>query len=130
MMKKLLIALGLSVLASAGVAQEDPLSPYKWTARPIVIFAESELDPRVGQQLRMLEARQNELDERDVVVIVIVDTDPDNALRQELRPRDFMFVLIGKDGEVKYRKPDPVSVREIVRLIDRMPLRLQELGQS
>ena len=34
-------------------------------------------------------------------------------------------VLVGKDGEVKYRKPSPVTVREVIRLIDRMPLRRQ-----
>ena len=127
-MKEFLLALGVGTLASVGVAEAKPLDQYRWTARPIVVFADSALDPRVRQQLDMLEARAAELEERDVVIIV--DTEEGGALREELRPRDFMFVLIGKDGEVKYRKPDPVSVREIIRLIDRMPLRLQEMGRS
>ena len=97
-------------------------------ARPAIIFADSELDPRVQRQLDLFDARAEELDERDVVIIV--DTESDSVLRERFRPRDFQLVLIGKDGQVKYRKPDPVSVREIIRLIDRMPLRLQELGQS
>lgn len=126
-MKKLFLAVGLSWFTLAAMAQDNPFAAYKWTARPVVIFADSTLDPRVAQQLSMLEARQAELSERDVVIIV--DTDADSPLRETLRPRDFMFVLIGKDGEVKYRKPDPVPVRDIIRLIDRMPMRQQEMGR-
>lgn len=126
---KLLSLFVLAVLMPVmAAAQSAGLDKYRWVARPIVIFADSRLDPRVAQQVGMLEARQAELDERDVVVIV--DTEDGSALRQALRPRDFQFVLIGKDGQVKYRKPDPVSVREILRLIDRMPLRQQEMGRS
>ena len=123
----LLIAIAaLPATALPGSAQEaDPLAEYLWVARPVVIFADSPLDPRVAEQLAEFEEQAEELEERDVVVIV--DTDPDSALRDVLRPRDFQFVLIGKDGEVKYRRPDPVPVRELSRLIDRMPSRQDEL---
>ncbi|QHQ34001.1 DUF4174 domain-containing protein [Algicella marina] len=106
---------------------EEGLDAFKWVARPVVIFADAEADPRVAQQLQYLEQETDALLERDV--IIIVDTDPaaNGPLRQKLRPRDFMFVLVGKDGQVKYRKPDPVPVRELMRLIDRMPMRQQEV---
>lgn len=48
-------------------------------------------------------------------------------MRQRLRPRGFMLVLIGKDGGVKLRKPVPWDVREISRSIDKFPLRQQEI---
>jgi hypothetical protein len=38
-----------------------------------------------------------------------------------------MLALIGKDGEIKLRKPAPWDVREITRSIDKMPLRAQEM---
>ena len=62
-------------------------------------------------------------------VIVLTDTDPaaQSPIRQKLRPRGFMMVLIGKDGGVKLRKPLPWTVREISRSIDKMPMRLQEV---
>ena len=47
--------------------------------------------------------------------------------RLRLRPRGFMMVLMGKDGEVELRKPAPWSIREISRSIDKMPLRQQEI---
>lgn len=103
------------------------LADLKWVSRPIVIFADAAIDPRLAQQLASFEARQADLDERDVVVVI--DTDPDTLsdLRRKFRPRDFTILVIGKDGEVKYRKPNPITVREVMRLIDRMPLRQQEI---
>lgn len=116
---------GAADLTVSGAAQS--LDELKWVSRPIVIFADAENDPRVRQQLEMFEARSEELEERDVVVIVDSDPAADSALRDKLHPRDFMFVLIGKDGQVKYRKPNPVPVRELIRVIDRMPMRQQEI---
>lgn len=105
---------------------DDPLAEYLWTARPLVIFADSPNDPRYLQQIAAIDARRADLAERDV--IVLTDTEPaGSALRTVLRPRDFMIVLIGKDGQVKLRKPFPWDVRELSRAIDKMPLRQQEM---
>ena len=64
-------------------------------------------------------------------MIVFVDTDPtaSGPLRKALRPRGFQLVLIGKDGGVKLRKPRPWTVRELNRVIDKMPMRQQEIRQ-
>ena len=50
-------------------------------------------------------------------------------LREKLRPRGFMLVLIGKDGGVKLRKPFPYNVRELSRNIDKMPMRQREIRE-
>ncbi|MEL6127837.1 MAG: DUF4174 domain-containing protein [Pseudomonadota bacterium] len=113
-----------ALAAGPGVA-DTPLDPYLWVARPVIVFADSDRDPRLATQLEEFARAERELEDRDVVVII--DTDPESALRTELRPRDFMFVLVGKDGEVKYRKPRPVPVRELSRVIDKMPMRQQEM---
>lgn len=103
------------------------IDDFIWLARPVVVFADSPDDPRFRQQMDMLSARPDELAERDV--IVVTDTAPDarSDLRLRLRPRGFMLVIMGKDGEVELRKPGPWSVREISRTIDKMPLREQEV---
>lgn len=123
----IIAALGASVPALATDITQPGLAELKWVSRPIVIFADSPADPRLAQQLASLEQNQADLDERDVVVLV--DTDPGTLsdLRRKFRPRDFNVLVIGKDGEVKYRKPNPITVREVIRLIDRMPMRQQEL---
>lgn len=108
-------------------AAEVNLDTFKWSARPVIVFADSANDPAFARQLELLEARTNELVDRDVVLIT--DTDPENRteLRTKLRPRGFMLTLIGKDGGVKLRKPFPWDVRELTRQIDKMPIRRQEI---
>ena len=113
----------LMMIEAPGATLDD----FLWTARPLIVFADSENDPRFTQQMEYIAEDWIELAERDV--IVVVDTDPAarSAIRTELRPRGFMLVLIGKDGFKYLRKPLPWDVREISRSIDKMPLRQQEL---
>lgn len=108
-------------------ADEVDLNDFSWVARPVIVFANADRDPAFEQQMELLRARLDDLAERDVVIIV--DTDPagESALRTKLRPRGFMLVLIGKDGQVKLRKPFPWDVRELSRSIDKMPMRRQEI---
>lgn len=98
-----------------------------WIARPVVVFADNPNDPRFVQQIDLLTARVDELAERDVIILVDTDPSAQSALRTRLRPRGFMLVIMGKDGEIELRKPAPWSVREITRSIDKMPLRQQEV---
>lgn len=111
-------------------AGEQSLDAFKWITRPVVIFADSPADPRFIEQMQHIERGLEELRDRDVVVLV--DTTPDvlSPLREELRPRGFVLVLIGKDGGVKLRKPSPWTVRELSRTIDKMPMRQQEIRDA
>jgi len=110
------------------VTKDTDLSSYQWTHRPIVVFANSPEDVNYTRQIKMLESGLNRLLVRDVVVLT--DTNPSEVspLRELLRPRGFALLLIGKDGQVKLRKPFPWSVRELSRAIDKMPMRRQELN--
>lgn len=108
-------------------ATEINLDDFRWIARPVIIFGESPFDPVFQRQMDLLLDRVDELAERDV--LLITDTNPDtlSAIRERLRPRSFMLAVIGKDGEIKLRKPAPWDVRELSRSIDKMPMRRQEL---
>jgi hypothetical protein len=115
-------ALGLVPLDGA----EIELADFLWVARPVVVFADTPADPRFIEQMELLAARPEELAARDVVIITDTDPSARSELRRELRPRGFMLVVIGKDGN-KLRKPSPWDVREITRSIDKMPLRQEEI---
>ncbi|KPA22114.1 hypothetical protein shim_15610 [Shimia sp. SK013] len=108
-------------------AAEADLGAFLWVNRPLVVFADTDRDPRFVQQMALIDTLAHELAERDVVVLI--DTDPANpsAWRTKLRPRGFMLVLIGKDGNPYLRKPFPWDVREISASIDKMPMRQQEM---
>jgi hypothetical protein len=103
------------------------LSEFIWIKRPLVVFADSPADPRYVQQMAFLTERLDDLAERDVVVLTDTNADEMTELRRKLRPRGFMLALIGKDGSVYLRKPLPWDVREITRVIDKMPMRQQEI---
>ena len=104
----------LATLATATNA--DPLEPYLWQNRPVVVFANTPNDLLFQRQMELLEDGKAELEDRDVIVIVDTDANAEETteLRKKLRPRGFQLVLIGKDGQVKLRKPRPWTVREFI----------------
>lgn len=110
-------------------ADENDLSQFLWINRPVVVFADSPADPRFAEQMENLEKGVDMLLDRDVVVLTDTNPAAKSPLRQKLRPRGFMLVLMGKDGEVKLRKPLPWTVREITRSIDKTPEREREINQ-
>lgn len=108
---------------------ETELAAFLWRKRPIMVFADTPADPRFIDQIAMLEAEAARLLERDVVVLTDTDPGARSPARQKLRPRGFQFVLLAKDGTVALRKPAPLSVREITRTIDKMPMRQREIEE-
>lgn len=128
-----------AVAQTAGDAVNEPLffsmnevnlEQFKWKKRPVVVFADSDLDPAFEDQIKKLRARPTELVARDVVVIMDTSPEPLSDLRRSLRPRGFMLVLLSKDGTVNVRKPFPWDVREITRSIDKMPIRKREIRDA
>ena len=111
-------------------AIEADLNEFKWKFRPVVVFADSENDPAFIEQMDLITAEAARLAERDVVVIVDTDPDARSAIRLRMRPRGFMLTLVGKDGQIKIRKPFPQDVREITASIDKMPIRQREIRDA
>jgi len=112
-------------VAAADVALED----FKWQARPLIVFTDSPLDPAFIDQMDLLEARMADVIDRDIVIIVDSDPSAKSELRDTFHPNGFAFILLGKDGGVKLRKPFPWDMREISRVIDKMPMRKREIEE-
>ena len=108
-------------------ASEVDIDEFRWIARPIVVFADTPANPAFTRQVELIQERIGELARRDVVVVTDADPAAESDLRQQLRPRGFMLVLMNKEGSVALRKPSPWDVREITRSIDKTPERQQEL---
>ncbi|QIE47355.1 DUF4174 domain-containing protein [Pseudohalocynthiibacter aestuariivivens] len=142
---KQLLALVIACIIAAPLAAEEvavvpeqsifvdgtdvDLNEFLWKNRPLVIFADSEFDQRFVRQMELLNARLDELAERDVVILTDTDPSAQSPLRERLRPRGFMLALIVKDGTIYLRKPFPWDVREITRTIDKLPMRQQEIRE-
>lgn len=143
-MKKLMFA--LSFLANPVFAEtavddwrQNPAAPipaadiviadFKWQARPVIVFADSKFDPAFILQMEYLAEGETDLVDRDIVWIVDTDTETQSDLRRKLRPHGFGLVLIGKDGGIKLRNALPWDLREISRVIDKMPMRQLEVEE-
>jgi hypothetical protein len=112
------------------VTPSTDIGAYEWQNRVLVIFANSDRDPRLQDQLDMINQKVEALRERDVVVAIDTDPSMSSNLRKTFRPHGFMILLIGKDGHKALRKPFPWDIREISRTIDKMPMRQQEMRQD
>ncbi|MEO0358098.1 MAG: DUF4174 domain-containing protein [Pseudomonadota bacterium] len=143
-MKKILLALTLltsPALANTTVEDwiESPgvpiagdqidLSDFKWRARALIVFAESEFDPSFIQQMEWLTTETDALIDRDILWVFDTNAETPSDLRRQFRPHGFTLILIGKDGEIKLRKALPFDMREISRSIDKMPLRQLEVEE-
>ncbi len=112
------------------VTPTTELGAYEWKNRVLIVFANSDRDPRFQDQLAMINEQIDALRERDVVVAIDTDPTMKSKLRTTFRPHGFMILLIGKDGHKALRKPFPWDIREISRSIDKMPMRQQEMRQD
>lgn len=92
------------------------------------------------EQLDLFREQASALAERDAIVLAIpfrgappmphrLATAESRSLRRRLGigRKDFAVILVGKDGEEKFRSADPVSLQKICDLIDEMPMRRQEM---
>lgn len=122
-------AAGIAFLASP-LAAADVFAEYLWEKRPIVVFADSAEDPRFIRQMEIFDKEPELLEALDIIVLTDTMAGEETDLRLALRPRGFQLALIGKDGKVKLRKSRPWTVRELSRVIDKMPLRQQEIRQQ
>jgi hypothetical protein len=116
----------VATILPAGDLEPDA---FLWTNRLVVVFADTPADPRFGEQIEKLMSDMDALAERDIVVLTDTDPDARAPIRTKLRPRGFQVTLVGKDGGVKLRKPAPITVRELSRTIDKMPVRQREIRE-
>ncbi|MEL6914236.1 MAG: DUF4174 domain-containing protein [Pseudomonadota bacterium] len=111
-------------------AADVDLSEFQWVARPIIVFADSPLDPAFQTQMDNLTSEIDDVIERDIVIITDTAPREESAIRIEFRPRGFQMVLLGKDGGRVLRKPFPYDMREISRSVDKQPIRQREISEN
>ncbi len=118
--------------------QKNPLSPYQWKNRILIISGDS-FEMKSCYQLYKKETES--IRDRDMLLIYISPSSiqsfpstPDIEAEKakiihhfDIQPDKGETILIGKDGGIKLRKPIPVSTNEVFDLIDSMPMRRAEV---
>ena len=146
--QRALLAIGLILMAWLTViearAAAPYLSDYTWEKRPLLLFARSQNDTRLQQTVQALSQRQCDLEDRDMIIGIIVEQGQSRLNNQpittsratELRdryqidPGQFSVILIGKDGGEKERIHTVPDLDSIFALIDGMPMRQDEMMEN
>lgn len=127
--------------ATAGAAE---LSDYLWDRRPLLVFAPTDRDPRVGETLSRIEATRCDFVGRDMVFGLVVTegnstldgqgiiADESRRLRNQYAIGETAFgvLLIGKDGGEKLRVNEVPDLQAIYAVIDGMPMRSREMSTN
>ena len=115
----------------------DTLDDLRWKNRVLLVFVNENTD--IDDLYKKFQENADEIDDRDIRLFIIgdsVETTDERTLKKDyqmhLRKRYkintamMTVVLIGKDGGEKYRK-NSLDLKEIYRVIDAMPMRIQEM---
>jgi hypothetical protein len=117
------------------------LNEYRWKNRPVLVFASNPEDAQFKEQMRDLQSRNEEIEDRDILIFELVSEGQSKVAGQPISNADsaslwdelqvsrraFAFILVGKDGTVKLRSERPVPSRQVFSLIDSMPMRQAEM---
>jgi hypothetical protein len=121
---------------------------HKWQNRILIVKTSNENDSKYKEQLKEFNKSISGMEERKLILYQIVGekyktTDYEmiesNNSWKDLKSRnndiiddtnDFEVVLIGLDGGVKIKKREVLRKEELYNLIDRMPMRLEELRNN
>lgn len=126
--------------ADAGELFED----YLWQNRLVLVFSPRADNGQLLRQREILAEAAEGLKDREIVnwefvYLDSVNVDGKQKVHLSTNPfyseydvayRDFTFILIGKDGEVKMRENKPVEAEKLFEIIDAMPMRQREMRGS
>ena len=135
-----------SLLSFTIQAQENPLEPYEWKKRIVLLITATDDENLFLEQQAALGELNSDFDERKLLVLEVrtdkyrILNEPERGqesslwlddeflfMRYRLKKELFSVVLIGLDGGVKLQQAKVVSRRELFDRIDAMPMRSAEM---
>jgi len=140
----LLLSFSMAQASEKGSVADLDLDALRWKNRVFLLFSPSESDASFQAQKQGLVSGAGGVIERDLVVLEIIEQGQSRVGNQilsgksvqDIRKRlgvhtgPFQVLLIGKDGGVKLRSSEPVSMKDLFGLIDSMPMRRQEMDSK
>lgn len=142
MLKNLSFALTILLLTSCSKADVGKLfEDYLWQNRVLVVFSPHTRTPAYAKQVNEFIQSQGGFKERQIVTWFIVSgnqvvvnnkqlpqlSTPPLYKHFSVNKDEFKVLLLGKDGEVKYKSDKFTESQEIFKIIDAMPMRQNEM---
>lgn len=120
----------------------NPLEPFKWKNRILLVFADSQ--NKITEQMQLWKDHQKGLDDRDLVIFqfhnnlgkapnnIVLKAKQVNWFYDEFveKPVNFKVILIGKDGSIKLEQSNYLSKEKLFSTIDAMPMRQREMAND
>jgi hypothetical protein len=117
------------------------MTDHLWKSRVLLLFSPDKKQADFQEQYRAFMGLGEEMQDRDLVVYQIFVqsglTPQGKPLAREkidgwrkkweVLPKDFLLILVGKDGGTKYRSSKKIDPSVIFDLIDSMPMRQREM---
>ena len=116
--------------------KEMDLEAYKWEKRLLLLFAPTLESTELVRQQEMIRESRPGIAERQIEVLEVVPGGNASAKREDLLRKfgveagSYTLLLLGKDGQEKYRSQKAVPLEEVFRIIDQMPMRRQEMRKQ
>ena len=137
----LIVLATITALGSPSAAAAE-LSDYRWTHRPLLLFAPTDEDPQLVETLSRIDASRCAFLERDMVIGIVLTEGQSTLAGQPVNPVEsqrlsdryaigenaFTALLIGKNGGEKLRVDEVPDLQRIYAVIDGMPMRSREMG--
>lgn len=100
--------------------------------REILIFSPTKDNILLEKQLQIFEKDPDGLKERDLKVSFNVWNAKQDAMyrRWKIDQKKFILILIGKDGQEKFRSEKPTTLKQLYSIIDVMPMRRSEMKKQ
>ena len=128
-MRVLLFPIITSLVCMSAFADID-LAGFKWKNRVLVVLAPSESDTQLKEQRANDAAAAAGFSERDLIEVAEIGAEGPLHRRFGIGISDFQVLLIGKDGHSAQQWPKPVSSEVLYSVIDRMPMRREEMRRQ
>ncbi|MEM8777455.1 MAG: DUF4174 domain-containing protein [Cyanobacteria bacterium P01_G01_bin.49] len=124
------------------IAQNNPLAPYRWQNRLLLVFIPKVSDSRLATIEQTITEVECEFQDRDLLLGVFATDAPSfigtekiaaydvAALRAKygIKSHEFALILVGKDGQPKSQLSSVPEIEQIFGRIDTMPMRQQEMA--
>lgn len=112
------------------------LDTHLWENRVIVISSDKDNEAFAEKQFTLLKLKRQELIDRKLVVYKCVENscvlddfkNSEKLVRINKKAKGFSVKLIGLDGGEKYKSKQVEDAKVFFNLIDKMPMRRQELN--
>lgn len=103
------------------------ISFQDFTSRKLLLFGKGQL--AFQTQLQWLEIDSLGVTERDLK-IEAVEFNSELAKRYHIKSGQFTVLLIGRDGDEKYKAHEPVTTKKLFGIIDAMPMRQSKIRKK